>query len=122
MKLVHHTPDNPHHLTGHGPGFVLVNEEKFTHSLVISPTRLQRHWAPNFASLTADHFTELLQFEPELVIFGSGSIFRFPDPSLSHALMAQSIGMEVMDTAAACRTYAVLASEDRRVVAALLVE
>ena len=59
---------------------------------------------------------------PELVVFGSGARLRFAPPALLRGLMARRIGVETMDTAAACRTYNILAGEGRRVVAALLLE
>ena len=59
---------------------------------------------------------------PELVVFGSGTRLRFAPPALLRGLMARRIGVETMDTAAACRTYNILAGEGRRVVAALLLE
>jgi uncharacterized protein len=62
----------------------------------------------------------VLALEPELVIFGSGAMLRFPPPSLYRGLIDARIGLETMDSAAACRTYNVLAAEGRSVVAALL--
>jgi uncharacterized protein len=78
-------------------------------------------WAvPGFDELTADHFADVLALKPELVIFGSGARQRFAHPRLVAALIARRIGVESMDSAAACRTYNVLATEGRQVVAALL--
>jgi uncharacterized protein len=74
----------------------------------------------DFDALTQAHFDQLLLLQPELVIFGSGARLRFAHPQLLRGLIEQRIGVESMDTAAACRTYNVLASEGRRVVAALL--
>ncbi len=121
MKLINHIPDVTNALTGHGPGFVLLNGERVTRSLVVSPEHSLREWAPDFSSLSENHFEQLLTFKPELVLFGTGSVFRFPHPALTHALTDAGIGLEIMDTQAACRTYMVLASEGRRVVAALLI-
>jgi uncharacterized protein len=75
-----------------------------------------------FDALTADDFGRLADYRPELVIFGSGRRLRFAPPALLRALMAQRIGVETMDTAAACRTYNVLAGEYRKVVAVLLID
>jgi uncharacterized protein len=66
------------------------------------------------------HFEQLLRLQPELVIFGSGARLTFVAPGLYRALIDARVGIETMDTAAACRTYNVLASEGRSVVAALL--
>jgi uncharacterized protein len=120
LKLIHHQPDVIHALTGHGPGYVLLNEARVEHSLVVSPVRCLMAWAPDFEALTQAHFEALLELEPEVVLLGTGRSLRFPHPSLTQALVAAGIGLEVMDTQAACRTYAVLASEGRRVVAALI--
>jgi uncharacterized protein len=73
-----------------------------------------------FDALTVADFDRLADLQPELVIFGSGARLRFLAPSLMRTLMARRIGIETMDTAAACRTYNVLAGESRRVIAALL--
>jgi uncharacterized protein len=71
-------------------------------------------------ALQASHFDAVLALRPEVVIFGSGARLRFVAPGLYRALIAAGIGLETMDTAAACRTYNVLAAEGRSVVAALL--
>jgi len=73
-----------------------------------------------FDALAIADFDRLAELQPELVIFGSGARLRFLAPGLMRTLMARRIGIETMDTAAACRTYNVLAGESRRVIAALL--
>ena len=83
---------------------------------------VQRWDCTAFAELHAGHFEQALGLKPELVIFGSGDVLRFPAAALIRSLIAQRIGVETMDTGAACRTYNVLASEGRAVVAALLLE
>jgi len=70
--------------------------------------------------LRPSHFERLLALRPELVIFGSGARLRFVAPALYRSLIEARVGIETMDTAAACRTYNVLASEGRAVVAALV--
>ena len=75
--------------------------------------------------LTAEHFSELIGGDgppPELVLLGSGTRLRFVAPALLRPLIEQRIGVETMDTPAACRTFNILAGEGRRVVAALLIE
>ena len=121
MKLINHTPDFDYALTGHGPGFVMLNKERVEASLVVSPTQVLTSWASHFEALTEDDFARLLVLKPELVLLGTGSVFRFPHPALTRPLVEAGIGLEVMDTQAACRTYSVLASEGRRVVAALII-
>jgi uncharacterized protein len=76
--------------------------------------------ARGVAELTPAHFDALLAFDPEVVIFGSGHKLKFVAPALYRSLIERRIGIETMDSGAACRTYTVLANEGRRVVAAIL--
>ena len=122
MKLVHHRDDSRYTLAGHGRGFILVNQERYHTPLLLSPSRIHPDWVKDFSSLDIVHFETILDLKPELVLFGSGNVFRFPPLPLTQPLIDHGIGLEVMDTAAACRTYTVLASEGRQVVAALIVE
>lgn len=114
-------------IVAYGPGWVGLGThgiaEKISHSVVIG-SRGERHdWkCARFEDLTESHFSMLADARPELVIFGSGNTIRFVRPALLQALMAQRIGIETMDTLAACRTYNILAGEGRRVLAALLIE
>ncbi len=113
-------------ITGHGPGFVVVNGSNINHPVIVLPDKIIDPWLiasmPATAqSLCIADFTALLAIKPELVVFGSGSKFQFPLPTILAAFSAARIGFEVMDTPAACRTYNVLMSEGRRVAAALLV-
>jgi uncharacterized protein len=97
--------------------------EKIHHSLVLDSRGRQFDWqCQRHDQLQQAHFDQLAELGPELVIFGSGSRLRFPPPVLLGALMARRIGIETMDTVAACRTYNILAGEGRHVVAALLIE
>jgi uncharacterized protein len=110
-------------ITRHDAEKLWVGNQPHSGSVIVPWVGSVRPWAPaDFAALTQPHFDELLQLNPELVIFGSGARLRFPVPALLSGLIAQRIGVESMDTAAACRTYNVLVSERRRVIAALLPE
>ena len=108
-------------VTGYGDGWVAINGERFTASLVFSAAGERFDWGcDRFEDLQSRHFDRLAEMDADLVIFGSGERLRFPNPALLQALYARKMGMETMDTQAACRTYNFLASEGRRVVAALL--
>ena len=110
-------------ITGYGPGWVGINTEKVVDSVVVGSRGERLEWNCNrFEDLTPEHFAKLAAMAPELVIFGSGNRIRFPQPVWLKPLMAQRIGMETMDTQAACRTYNILAQEGRHVVVALLLE
>jgi len=95
--------------------------ETVSGSLIISPRHLLRDWAPTtIETLQAEHLQTLVELEPELVLLGTGPRLQFPDHSLLATLHRQRIGVEVMDTAAACRTYNILMTEGRFVVAGLI--
>lgn len=126
MKLQPDHLDVPS-ILGYGPGWIgLGNQgvaEKIGHSIVIGSRGEKFPWeCASFEDLTAAHFDRLAETRPELVIFGSGSRLRFPPPAFLRSLMAARIGVETMDTLAACRTYNILAGEGRNVVTALLIE
>jgi uncharacterized protein len=102
-------------------GQVTINQETYRSSLLLTPARVVSDWPPTvFADLQAHHFDAIRQLEPELVILGTGRRLRFPAAAMIRVLTDAQVGVEVMDTAAACRTYNILAAEGRRVVAALL--
>ncbi|WP_396431061.1 Mth938-like domain-containing protein [Limnohabitans sp.] len=112
-------------INAYGQGWIEVNGQKFFHSLTVSslPGATPAKWeVARFAELEATDFEILSKSGAELVIFGSGQRLRFPQPAWLRSLVELGIGLETMDTAAACRTYNILASEGRKVVAALLLE
>jgi uncharacterized protein len=113
--------DGVNTIVRHDEGGVWVGAQAHEGSVVVPWAGAVRAWPPRgFDELTQAHFDSLLPDKPELVIFGSGSRLRFPRPALLRTLIEQRVGVETMDTAAACRTYNVLVSEGRNVVAALL--
>jgi uncharacterized protein len=111
-------------ISAYGTGWVGVNGEKITHSVIISSRGDRVAWAAGrrFDELGTADFDQIAQLRPEVAIFGSGPRIRFPRPAWLQPLMQQRIGLETMDTAAACRTYNILAQEGRDVVVALLLE
>ena len=114
-------------ILAYGAGWVGLGNngvaEKIDYSVVIGSRGEKLPWdCQRFEQLTAEHFALLAGMKPELVIFGSGARLRFPPPAFLRGLMERRIGLETMDTLAACRTYNILAGEGRHVVAALLIE
>lgn len=92
-----------------------------TRSAIVSAHRLIEDWQPqHLGELRSEHFDELVALKPEIVLIGSGAHQRWPDIGLIRRLQQQGIGVEVMDTGAACRTFNILIAERRNVVAALL--
>jgi uncharacterized protein len=102
---------------------IIVNGQTWTQSLLVPTHGEVQPWGvQRIDDLLPEHFSRLLAFTPELVIFGSGQRMHFVSPALMAALYAQRIGIETMTTAAACRTYNVLVSEYRRVVLVALLD
>ena len=112
-----------HSITGYGPGWISVGPEKIQSSILISSRGLRLPWpCARFEDLAAEHFAELALHDAEVLLLGSGSRLRFAPPAWLQPLMARRIGVETMDTAAACRTYNILAGEGRHVLAALILD
>ena len=110
-------------VTGYGPGWIGISGEKVTRSVVITSLGEQFDWGcDHFSELSPDHFARLADLSVELVIFGSGDQLRFIQPAWASHLMQRGVGLETMDTFAACRTFNILASEGRKVAAALVIE
>ncbi len=123
MKLQPDRIEGFNAVTAHAPGLLRINGVAYTTSILLPWRGDVQAWPCSaFELLGLAHFEQLLQFAPELVIFGSGLRLRFVPPALMRPLIERRIGVETMDTAAACRTYNVLASEGRAVAAALLLE
>ena len=120
MKLHLSRSTDSNQITGHGPEHVLVNGVRHEGSLIVLPDEVVSPWVARFEDLSARDFDVVLMRAPEIVLFGSGARLRFPSPALYAGLIKARIGFEAMDTAAACRTYNILAAEGRRVAAALI--
>ncbi len=121
MQMVQDLDRDGYTIVGHDNGVVQVNGERLGSSCVVAPDRLIRDWPPrHLDELNPSHLMQLVELEPEIVLLGVGSRLRFPRPDLLQPLQERGIGVEVMDTAAACRTYNLLKGDGRRVVAALI--
>jgi uncharacterized protein len=121
LKIERDQPDGRNAFTGYGEGYVEVNGTRYAASLVVSAERIVTDWpASGLDALTADHLAAITQLAPEIVLLGTGATFSYPEPARLAPLHRAGIGVEVMDTPAACRTYNILLGEGRNVVAALI--
>lgn len=121
MKLTDESLGATHLIRAYAPGELRVGERLIRRSCLISSNELVEDWRPQtLDELSLADLEPILALMPEIVVLGSGPRQRFPDTAWPGALLARGIGCEVMDTGAACRTYNILATEERRVVAALL--
>lgn len=107
--------------TAYGDDYVAVNHEKHEKNLIVLPESLRPGWSTaNVATLQESDMEQLLGLGVEVILLGTGKRLRFPAPALMRPFAPAGIGLEVMDLQAACRTYNILASEGRKVAAALL--
>jgi len=115
--------DGVNNITHYDPDRLRVNADFYAESVLVPWVGAPRPWKVSSPdALTPAHFEELLALGPEVVIFGSGPRLKFVSPALYRSLIDRRIGIETMDSGAACRTYTVLANEGRKVVAAILLE
>ena len=104
------------------PGELCLVEQTFKFHVILSASDIIQNWKPAaFPALSKADFKPAIALDPEIILFGTGKKQRFPNHALMTEIMRQGIAFEAMDTAAACRTFNVLVSEHREVVAALLV-
>jgi uncharacterized protein len=122
VKLHLTTGEGQHLFSGHGHGWVAVNRVRYETSIVVTPASVTAWTVPSFDELSVADFVPVLALKPEVVIFGTGEIMRFPARELALAFAAADVGVEAMDSGAACRTYNILAAEGRKVAAAILVD
>jgi uncharacterized protein len=109
-------------ITGYGEGWVDINDARHTRSLIVLPNQLVTDWpVANFDGLLAEHIERIAQLMPEVVLLGTGAVHRFVHPRIGRPLLDIGVGLECMDTAAACRTYNILMAEGRHVAAALII-
>lgn len=113
---------NRNRITSYGTGHVIVAGQRHTRNLIVMADRMIQDWGPADAGgFLLEHMEALLQLEPELVLVGTGRRLVFPPHEIMTSLPLRGIGLEFMDTGAACRAYNFLLGEDRRVAAALLI-
>ena len=109
-------------IRGFTPGFIQVNDQILNYSIILNPQTLLA-WEPqDISELTAAHFEPIKILQPTIVLLGTGATRQFPAVALYGDLLNQGIGVEVMNTRAACHTYQALTAEGRNVVAALIIK
>lgn len=122
MKL-HREKGGGNYIQSFTPGGVTINGELIRRPLIVTPEQIIHDWSPpEVAALTLDDLRAALDLDPEVIILGTGLEHRFVSNHVVTAILRRGVGCEVMATAAACRTYNILMAEERRVVAALVID
>lgn len=123
MKLHSSSTQQYQTVTGYDATGVEINARRYDHSLMVMPDVTPRRWdVARFEDLTAAHFEEIARDTPDVVVLGTGERQRFVHPRLVASLSALRVGVESMDSHAACRTYNILMGEGRKVTLALIIE
>ena len=123
MKFAESDPNEGYFVTMYDEDTIQVNGKDFNHSLIISSQQLKSDWAPHSVEeLANEHFSPIIQLKPELVLIGTGDKLVFPPVETYAELIRQGVGVEIMDTGAACRTYNILSGESRHVVCGLILQ
>lgn len=123
MDLTLHKPDQTYFIRSFDRDSITVTDRVYENSLVVSGEELVVDWPVQSAEELAEvHLEPIFAMKPEIVILGTGAEHVFPDPRLLMQFYQRGIGLEAMTTPAACRTFNVLLSENRNVVAALIQE
>ena len=121
MKFAQDSQEDGYVITAYEIDSVSINGKTFSQSLVIANVQLNDNWnISSIESLTSGHIDQVLSFEPELIIIGTGNKLIFPAVEIYASIIERGIGVDFMDTGAACRTYNILMSEGRDVVAGLI--
>lgn len=123
MKLHSTNTQQYQTITAYDETGVEINAIHFAHSLIVMPEVAPIPWpVSSFDALTAENFEQISAAAPDVVILGTGAKQRFVHPKLISSLTARRIGVESMDSQAACRTYNILMAEGRKVALALIIE
>jgi uncharacterized protein len=110
-------------IEGYSTSWISISGRRYTRSLILTPSDIIEPWGPTQAAdLTRQHLTAITHLSPRVALIGTGERSAFLDPVLYAGLLERGIGVEVMTTGAACRTYNILVSEGRDVVAGLILD
>jgi uncharacterized protein len=121
MKFSEDAGRGHHRIDAYGQGRIVIDGRDFCTGLIVTPTRIVEGWGPQTPNgLSADHIAALVALDPQVIVIGTGARQVFPHPRVYAEALARGLGVEVMDTGAACRTYNILVGEGRRVAAGLL--
>lgn len=121
MQFTQHSPGGLNLIRRYGADFIAIGEEEIRASCIVGATTLIRDWPPrSVPDLVIEHFAPLFDYQPEVVVLSTGAKQQFPRAALRAEFAMRKIGLEVMEVGAACRTFNVLLSEERKVLAAVL--
>jgi uncharacterized protein len=120
MKFSEEHNDNQFTITGYDDQNIRINNKSFKQGFILTPSHFTPDWQPQvFSDLQAQHLNAIFALQPEFILLGTGIKQLFPEKEVYLSLVNSSIGFEIMNTQAACRTFNILMADDRNVAAAL---
>ena len=123
MDLTLERPGDHLFIRSVSPQGIQVVDDFYNSSIIVSAKQVIPDWPVNTVeNITEEHLVKVLDLQPELVLIGTGAKQAFIPPRQLMFFYSRNVGVEVMTTDAACRTFNVLVSESRNVVAALISE
>lgn len=123
MKFSEDSPGKGFVISGYGSDGIHIAGNEYASSLIVCADHLIEDWPPaSIGDLREEHLAAIIELEPELVLLGTGNRLVFPAIQTYACLIQCNIGIEIMDTPAACRTYNVLMAEGRKVTAGLIID
>ncbi len=121
MKLHQNPRPTTHLVTGFGDGYLQIGDRQVTRTVVLGPGVIIEDWGDSsIERIAAEDFAQLTRLQAQILLLGTGPTQQFPHPSLLRPLIDAGVGVEVMDTLAAARTYNILVAEGRSVAAVLI--
>ena len=121
LNLTEHRPGNHHAIRSAEPTHLVIDDQTYTTSIILGARFLDPDWpVQTLDDLNEDTVAPLLAPEPEVVLLGAGERPRMPSAKVQHLFLRQGVGLECMSLVAAARTFSVLMSENRRVLAGLI--
>ena len=123
MKLHQQVTPNVNTIRAFERDSIRINNKSYSNSLIVTADIIQDKWTIEHPEqISVETISQLLAYQPEVILIGTGQNHHLLEPMLSLEATQQGIGIEIMTTEAACRTYNVLLGEDRAVLAALIIE
>ena len=123
MQLNKEENTQPFQIKAYEPGAITVNETCYHDSIIVCAKQLIAPWRPkSLGNIREDDWQPILALQPDIVLLGTGETFMMAEPAVLASLINAQIGVECMDTRAACRHFIALSADGRKVVAALLIE
>jgi len=121
MDITQDFADAKYIITGYKPGCVLINHEPYQDSFIINSDSLVTAWeVTQVSDLNETTLATIFKSPPEIMIIGSGETLVLPDPKIIALFAQHQIGLETMNTSAACRTYGILIAEGRKAAAGII--